>query len=127
MVMDSNKYSANNVKIQINVGGYRTTNPHQYYTVYEYQHRAGVRIHIPADISFTNEIRMINDSVIPHRLAPRYPVMIVCANGNTATANTAIGVRESADLEHTEIIVKSLSGADVSRNAYAYVEWDKKY
>ena len=120
-------FSANNVKIQINVGGYRTTNPHQYYTVYEYQHRAGVRIHIPVDISFTNAMRNINDSVIPHRLAPRYPVMIVCANGNTATANTAIGVRESVDLEHTEIIVKSLSGADVSRNAYAYVEWDKKY
>lgn len=53
--------------------------------------------------------------------------MQICANGITATANTAIGVRESADLEHTEIIVKSLSGADVSRNAYAYVEWDKKY
>ena len=120
-------FSANNVKIQINVGGYRTTNPHQYYTVYEYQHRAGVRIHIPADISFTNAIKNINDSVIPHRLAPRYPVMQICANGITATANTAIGVRESADLQHTEIIVKSLSGADVSRNAYAYVEWDKKY
>lgn len=72
-------------------------------------------------------IKNINDSVIPHRLAPRYPVMQICANGITATANTAIGVRESSDLKHTEIIVKSLSGADVSRNAYAYVEWDKKY
>ena len=72
-------------------------------------------------------MKSINGSVIPHRLAPRYPVMQICANGITATANTAIGVRESADLEHTEIIVKSLSGADVSRNAYAYVEWDKKY
>ena len=121
-------FSANNINTQIRVTGYiQTSLNNGMYTLYEYEYRVGLRIHISTAISFTNAIKVINDQHIPHRLAPRYPVMIVCANGNTATANTAIGVRESVNLEKTEIIVKSLSGSDVSREAYCYLEWDKKY
>ena len=121
-------FSVKNQSIDIRVTGYIQTSVNSgMYTIYEYEDRVGLRIHIDNPINFTTGIKVINDWAVPHRLAPRYPVMIVCANGNTATANTAIGVRESSDFEHTEIIVKSLSGSDISREAYAYLEWDKKY
>lgn len=110
------------------MGGYKETSVNNgVYTIYEYEERVGLKIHINTAISFTSAIRIVNDQHIPHRLAPRYPVMIVCANGTSATQNTAIGVRESNDLEHTEVIVKSLTGETISTQAYAYIEWDKKY
>lgn len=121
-------FSVKNQSIDIRVTGYIQTSVNNgMYIIYEYEERVGLRIHIDNPINFTTGIKVINDWAIPHRLAPRYSIMIVCANGTTATANTAIGVREANDHEHTEIIVKSLTGSDVSREAYAYLEWDKKY
>ena len=122
-------FNVENKSIDVRVTGYIQTSANNgMYTIYEYEYRVGLRIHIPTDINFTNGIKIINNQHIPHRLAPRYPVMQVCVNGGQGTtANTAIGVSESNDLQHTEIIVKSLTGSDLSRNAYAYLEWDKKY
>jgi hypothetical protein len=121
-------FTANNKTTQIKVGGYiQTSLNNGMYTLYEYEDRVGLRIHISTAINFPNALTVINNQHIPHRLAPRYPIMIVCANGISATANTAIGVRESNDLTKTEIIAKSLTGSDISREAYAYLEWDKKY
>ena len=122
-------FTANNKTTQVKVGGYIQTSVNNgMYNIYEYEDRVGLRIHIPTNINFTSGIRVINNQHIPHRLAPRYPVMQFCVNGGQGTtANTAIGVSESNDLQHTEIIVKSLTGSDISRNAYAYLEWDKKY
>ena len=121
-------FTANNKTTQIRVGGYKETSVNNgVYTIYEYEERVGLKIHINTAISFTSAIRIVNDQHIPHSLAPRYPIMIVCANGTTASSDTAIGVRESNDLTKTEIIVKSLTGETISTQAYAYLEWDKKY
>lgn len=121
-------FSVKNQSIDIRVTGYIQTSVNNgMYIIYEYEDRVGLRIHIDTAINFTNAIRTINDWAIPHRLAPRYPIMIVCANGNNSTPNTAIGVSEDNALEHTQIICKSLTGSTISTQAYAYLEWDKKY
>ena len=121
-------FNVENKSIDVRVTGYiQTSLNNGMYTLYEYEDRVGLRVHINTAINFPTSITMINNQHIPHRLAPRYPIMIVCANGATASSNTAIGVREANDLEHTEIIVKSLSGSTISTQAYAYLEWDKKY
>ena len=121
-------FSVKNQSIDIRVTGYIQTSVNNgMYTIYEYEDRVGLRIHIDNPINFTTGIKVINDWAVPHRLAPRYPVMQICANGITATASTSIGVRESNGTNKTEIICKSLTGSDVSREAYAYLEWDKKY
>ena len=121
-------FNVENKSIDVRVTGYiQTSVLNGAYTIYEYEYRVGLRVHLTTAINFPNAITVINNQHIPHRLAPRYPIMIICANGNTTSSNTSIGVREANDLEHTEIIVKSLSGSSISAQAYAYLEWDKKY
>ena len=116
-------FNVENKSIDIRVTGYiQTSLLNGMYTLYEYEDRVGLRIHISTAINFPNAITVINNQHIPHSLAPRYPILMVCT-----TANGAIGVRESNDLEHTEVIVKSLTGSTISAQAYAYLEWDKKY
>jgi len=117
-------FTANNKTTQVKVGGYKTTTPHNYYTLYEYEDRVGLKINISSNITFYTNWRSINNQVIPFRLRPRYPVTCPNYEGGSSTNNTAVGVRQANTGESVEIIGKSL-GSQVSTTAYAYLEWSK--
>jgi len=117
-------FTANNKTTQVKVGGYKTTTPHNYYTLYEYEDRVGLKINISSNITFYTNWRSINNQVIPFRLRPRYPVTCPNYEGGSSTNNTAVGVRQANTGESVEIIGKSL-GSQVSTPAYAYLEWSK--
>ena len=106
------------------MGGYKTTTPHQYYTLYEFEDRVGLKINISSNISFKTTWSNINNQAIPFRLRPRYPVMSPNYEGGSSTNNTAVGVRQATSGETVEIIGKSM-GSQVSTTAYAYLEWSK--
>lgn len=114
-----------NTNIQVRVIGCRTTNPHIYYSIYEWEDKVGVKIAISDNINFTTSWRSVNNSIIPYRLRPRFPVTMVGLNATSGQQNIAFGVRESADHTKTEIIVKSLTGSTVSTQLYNYIEWSK--
>ena len=106
------------------MGGYKTTTPHQYYTLYEFEDRVGLRINIPNNITFKTTWSNINNQIIPFRLRPRYPVTCPNYDSGSSTNNTAIGVRQANTGETVEIIGKSM-GSQVSTTSYAYLEWSK--
>ena len=95
------------------------------YTLYEWEDKVGLKIHINSNISFTTTWRNVNDWAVPYRLRPAYPVTMVGLNATTGQQNIAFGVRDSTDHTKTEIIVKSLSGSDISTQLYNYIEWSK--
>ena len=113
-----------NTNIQVKVGGYKTTTPHSYYTLYEYEDRVGLKIGINSNITFNTTWSLINNQVIPWSLRPRYPVTEVNYDSGSSTNNTAIGVRPANSEDAVEVIAKSL-GSQVSTTAYAYLEWSK--
>jgi len=117
-------FSANNKTTQVKVGGYKTTTPHQYYTLYEFEDHVGLRIHISSNITFKTSWSLINNQVIPWSLRPRDPVTEVNYESGTSTNNTAVGVRQATTGELVEIIGKSL-GSQVSTTSYVYLEWSK--
>ena len=117
-------FTANNKTTQVKVGGYKTTTPHNNYTLYEFEDRVGIRINISSNITFKTTWSNINNQVIPFRLRPRYPVTCPNYDGGSSTNNTALGVRQATSGELVEIIGKSL-GSQVSTTAYAYLEWSK--
>ena len=117
-------FTANNKTTQVKVGGYKTTAPHQYYTIYEYEDKVGLRIGINTNITFKTTWSLVNNQVIPFRLRPRYPVMSPNYDSGSSTNNTAIGVRPANSGDVVEVIAKSL-GSQVSTTAYAYLEWSK--
>ena len=119
---DNHHFHCNNATLDLSATGCKIIHPHTYYWVYEWEDKAGVKIHINTNINFPTSWTNINNFVIPHRLAPIYPVTEL----NVVTANTGIGVRESNDNQATEIIAKSLTGSQVSANCYAYLEWSKQ-
>ena len=116
-------FSANNKTTQVKVGGYKTTTPHNNYTIYEFEDRVGLKINIPSNITFKTTWSLINNQVIPFRLRPRYPVTSPNYDGGSSTNNTAIGVRPGSG-DAVEVIAKSL-GSQVSTTSYAYLEWSK--
>ena len=117
-------FTANNKTTQVKVGGYKTTTPHSYYTLYEFEDRVGLRINISSNITFKTTWSLINNQVIPWSLRPRYPVTEVNYDSGSSTNNTAIGVRPANSEDAVEVIAKSL-GSQVSTTAYAYLEWSK--
>ena len=118
-------FNVENKSIDIQVTGYKTTTTHSYYTIYEYEDKVGIKIAISSNINFTTSWRSVNDSVIPYRLRPPYPVIMVGLNATTGQQNIAFGVRDSSDHTKTEIIVKSLTGSTVSTQLYNYIEYSK--
>lgn len=119
---DVHHFNVANATIELSAKGCKITHPHEYYWIYEWEDKAGVKIHINTNINFPTSWTNINNVVIPHRLAPIYPVTEL----NVVTANTGVGVRESNDHQATEIIGKSLTGSQVSANCYVYLEWSKQ-
>ena len=118
-------FTANNQSTQIRVVGYKTTTPHQYYTIYEFEDKVGVRINVPTNITFNTTWSLVNNQVIPWSLRPRYPVTCPNYDGGSSTNNTAIGVRPANSGEVVEIVAKSLGSSSVSTTSYAYLEWSK--
>ena len=117
-------FTANNKTAQVKVGGYKTTTPHTYYTLYEFEDKVGIKINISSNITFPTSWRNVNDTIISWSLRPQYP--ITCVNYNTATTPTAIGINlnNTGGAEKVEIAVKSLA-SQISTTAYAYLEWSK--
>ena len=113
-----------NTNIQVKVGGYKTTTPHEYYTLYEFEDRVGLKINIFNSITFPTSWRNVNDTIISWSLRPQYP--ITCVNYNSAVTPTAIGinVNNTGGIQKVEIAVKSLA-SEISTTAYAYLEWSK--
>ena len=116
-------FTANNKTTQIRVVGCKATTVNQYYTIYEYEDKVGFKINITANITFNTTWTNIYNNAIPWNLRPKSAV--TCPNYNSASSNTAIGVRPANNEEKVEIIAKSLGSSSVSTTAYAYLEWSK--
>ena len=117
-------FSANNSVIQIRVVGCKATTVNQYYTIYEYEDKVGLRIGINTNITFKTTWSLIYNQAIPWNLRPRYPVTCPNFDSGSSTSNTALCVRQANTGETVEILGKSL-GSQVSTTAYAYLEWSK--
>ena len=117
-------FTANNSVIQIRVVGCKQTTVNQYYTIYEYEDKVGLRIGINTNITFKTTWSLIYNQAIPWNLRPKSAVTCPNYESGSSTNNTAIGVRPATNEEKVEIIAKSL-GSQVSTTAYAYLEWSK--
>ena len=117
-------FTANNKTTQVKVGGYKTTTPLTYYTLYEFEDKVGIKISINTNITFPTTWTNVNSNIIPWSLRPQYPV--TCLNYNSTSTTTAIGINlnNSGGAQKVEIVVKSL-GSQVSTTAYCYLEWSK--
>ena len=118
-------FTANNSIIQIRVVGCKATTVNQYYTIYEYEDKVGLRIGINTNITFNTTWRLIYNQAIPWNLRPKSAVTCPNYESGSSTSNTAIGVRPASSGETVEIIGKSLGSSSVSTTAYAYLEWSK--
>ena len=103
--------------------GCKENTVNQYYTICEYEDKVGFKINITVNVTFNTTWTNIYNNAIPWNLRPKSAV--TCPNYNSASSNTAIGVRAASNEEKVEIITKSLEGSSVSTTAYAYLEWSK--